>query len=315
MLTAVILWLLVAAALAFAYYSHCLEPRRLGTRRLRPGIPRLSRELEGLKILHLADLHLKGEGSFQDAMGRLAVQRALEEQPDIICLTGDLGNASRFVSEAVEVLGPLAGPTTLVVMGNHDHDKMLETDYCGPVDGRVPADEWRRVIEDAGLRVLHNDCLELQVRGRRVIIAGCGDPSCGWDDLPRTLRGDLRGDLHLLLVHSPDMVDDPATDWADLILCGHTHGGQFRLPGLGSPWAPVWRDRRRSDGLLRFGSALCHVTRGVAAGVRTRFLCPPEIVCLSLTAGEGDWARELPRFPEALAAPAATAAMAESETT
>jgi uncharacterized protein len=156
--------------------------------------------------------------------------------------------------------------------------------------------EWRQTIESAGVKVLHNESTVLELKGRRVVIAGVGDPSCGWDDLPQALSGNPSGEVHLMLVHSPDLLDEPATDWADLVLCGHTHGGQMTLPGIGSPWAPVWRDRRRSEGLIKVGEALCYVSRGVGAGIRTRFRCPPEVCQLTLTAGAADNPRVLPRF-------------------
>ncbi|MEI6502766.1 MAG: hypothetical protein WCP21_17290 [Armatimonadota bacterium] len=129
-----------------------------------------------------------------------------------------------------------------------------------------------------------------------MVICGTGDASCGYDDLPRALHDGPRGALHLLLSHSPDIMDEAQADWADLVLCGHTHGGQAKLPWLGTLWAPVWRDRRRSEGLFRVGDALCYVTRGVHGGIRTRFLCPPELTLLTLTAGPGDPVRELPRL-------------------
>lgn len=297
MLTIALLWLLVLLTIAFIYYSHYIEPRRLRLSRWRISIPRLPAELEGLKIVHLSDLHIRSENKpFPLEVGRRAVQMALAQKPDLVCLTGDLGQASRFMTSAAEVLRPLADTPAWVVMGNHDHDKMLESEFSGPPEERLTTAQWRAVAEQAGLRVLLNQHAQCELRGVPVVVAGTGDASCGWDDLPATLSGEPRAALHLLLSHSPDIMDDPHSDWADLVLCGHTHGGQAKLPGLGTPWAPVWRDRRRSEGLFRVGEALCFVSRGVGAGIRTRFLCPPEVVELTLTAHDGDRVRRLPRF-------------------
>lgn len=303
MLTTLVLWLLVVAVAIFIIYSHYVEPRRLGVTRRTVGVQRLPRELEGLKILHLADLHVKSEQQpFTHEITRRAVQLAQTEDADLICLTGDLAQMSPHVPLAAALLKPLTNRPMFAVMGNHDHDKMLESEVLGPPEGRLSTGEWRRTVEAAGIQVLHNQHIELLVRGRKVIIAGAGDPSCGFDDLPRTLAGNPQGDLHLLLVHSPDMMDHPLTDWADLVLCGHTHGGQAKLPGIGTIWAPVWRDRRRAEGLFRVGHTLCCVTRGVAAGIRTRFLCPPELGQLTLTSAAGDPVRELPRYECAIGA-------------
>jgi len=297
MLPAGLLWFLLLLAIWFIYYSHFVEPRRLRVSPVKVSLPRLPQPLEGLRIAHLSDLHIKSQSHpIPQEMARQAVELALAQKPDLVCLTGDLGQASRFIALAADLLRPLSAAPVFAVMGNHDHDKMLDSEYTGPPEDRVNAPQWREIAAQAGLRVLFNEHQPLSLRGQPIIICGAGDASCGFDDLPRALHDDPRGALHLLLSHSPDIMDEPAVDWADLVLCGHTHGGQAKLPWLGTVWAPVWRDRRRSEGLFRVGEALCYVTRGVHAGIRTRFLCPPEVALLTLTAGPGDPARELPRF-------------------
>lgn len=298
MLTTLLLWGLAVGAFAFVVYSFRVEPQRLTLTRVRASIPRLPAELEGLRLAHLSDLHIKGEHKpFPLQMARRAVALALEQRPDLVCLTGDLGQASRYIGLAARTLQPLTTHPTFTVMGNHDHDKMLESEFLGRPEENLTAEQWRAVAQQHGLQVLVNETARLQVRGRQVIIAGSGDPSCGWDDLPATLAEEPEGDLHLLLSHSPDIIDEPTADWADLVLCGHTHGGQAQLPWFGTVWAPVWRDRRRSDGLFAVGHTLCYVTRGVGAGIRARFLCRPEVCLLELTAGPGDKPRQLPRLP------------------
>ena len=297
MLTTIVLWLLLGAAIGFIYYSHYVEPARLRLSERRVSVARLPAALEGVRIVHFSDLHIKSPNKpFAPRMARRAVELVAGLEADLICLTGDLGQASRFIALAAETLAPLTRRPVFVVMGNHDHDKMLEAELVGPPVQHLTAEEWCATAAAGGLQVLHNRHEVLAVRGCPVLIAGAGDASCGWDDLPGALRGAATGALHLLLSHSPDIVDLPESDWADLVLCGHTHGGQARLPWFGTPWAPVWRDRRRSEGLFRVGETLCFVTRGVGAGIRTRFLCPPEVCVLTLTAAAGDPVRRLPRF-------------------
>lgn len=292
-----VLWLLVGLLVSFAIYSYFIEPRQLRLTQRTVSIPRLPPELDGLRIAHFSDLHVKSElHPFQREMAQQVVSRALAMDVDLVCLTGDLAQASRHVPHAARVLQPLAGKPVFVVMGNHDHDKMLESEFMGRPEEGLSAREWCEIVEAAGLRTLQNECAEAVVRGRRVVVMGVGDPSCGWDDLSGAMAGCAGADLHLLLVHSPDLVDDPRTDWADLVLCGHTHGGQLQLPGIGSPWAPVWRDRRRADGMFRIGETVCHVTRGVGAGIRARFLCWPELCVLTLRQGQDDRLRRLPRL-------------------
>lgn len=292
-----LLWLLVGLLVAFAIYSYFIEPHRLRLTRRVVHIPGLPPQLQGLRIAHLSDLHVKSSHRpFPQDMARRAVQMVQEMNPDLICLTGDIGQGSRHLPVALPILKPLTKWPTFVVMGNHDHDKMMESEFSGRPDEWIGFDDWRRQMAETGLRVLHNEHADVPVSGGRLCVMGVGDPSCGWDDLTRAVSGNPGGDLRLMLVHSPDLLDDPRSDWADLMLCGHTHGGQLQLPGLGSPWAPVWRDRRRASGLFRVGDTLCHVTRGVCAGIRARFLCWPEVCELTLQPGEDSSVKRLPRF-------------------
>ena len=126
------------------------------------------------------------------------------------------------------------------------------------------------------------------------MVAGVDAFMYGRDDAATALAGTAGADAVVMLAHTPDMLDDPNVRRSDLVLCGHTHGGQFQLPGIGSPWAPVWRDRRRASGLLRAGEALCHVTRGVASATRARFNCRPEVTILTLIRGVESAATEVP---------------------
>lgn len=301
---AALLWLANALLVAFALYSYFVEPYQLRLTRRTVHVPDLPAELDGLRLAHLADLHVKSERRhFPQEMATRAVAMALALEPDVICLTGDLAQASRHIGLAARLLQPLAAHPVFAVMGNHDHDKMMESEFSGPPDERVSADEWRRAVTDAGCTVLVNEGAALPLRGRSVTILGAGDPSCGWDDLDATFAAPPAGDVRLLLAHSPDVLDDPRTDWADLVLCGHTHGGQVRFPGLGTPWAPVWRDRRRAAGLFAVGDTQCNVTRGVAAGIRARFLCWPEVCELTLRRGDSNGLPRLPRYDLSQATP------------
>ena len=298
MLLTIILWLLFVGLAVFAVYSRYIEPCRLEANRVRVGAGHLPPSIEGLKIAHLADTHLR-QRKYPQEMARRAVELVLEEAPDIVCITGDICHGSRHVDLAVRALAPLAARMPVIaVMGNHDHDKLMENDLYGPPVCMVGAGVWRQKLEEAGICVLQNEHTIVEAGGRKIAVVGVGDPCCGWDDIEQALDGVPSGDLRLMLVHSPDMLDDPRTDWADLVLCGHTHGGQMQLPGVGSPWAPVWRDRRRASGLLAIGETLGFVTRGVAGGVKARFCCSPEVAMLTLTAGSGDAPRILPRYPE-----------------
>jgi len=167
------------------------------------------------------------------------------------------------------------------VLGNHDWNCTLTTYLFGDEEPNPTVQDWQQALLE------NNSCL-LPLKGHTVAIVGVGDPSCGRDDIETALEGVGPADLKIMLAHSPDALDLPGADWADLLLAGHTHGGQCRLPGLGSPWAPVWRLRQRSSGLMRSGQTLAYVSRGIGAGMEARFLCPPEVCVLTLRQGAAD---------------------------
>lgn len=285
---AVILWSLCALLLGLALWGLLVEPHRLQITRLTVPLPRLPRELQGLTIGHLSDLHLRGSPAAR-RIGERACAELMAQRPDMICLSGDLVNHAKHLPEALELLRRLTAPLGVyLVLGNHDLDATME-DYLEGNPGCDTAQQlWRDAVLDTPAVLLDNQWRALETRGRRVVIAGIGDLCAGQDDLPAALAGAPPGDLHLLLCHSPDSLDLPGTEWADLLLAGHTHGGQLRLPGLGSAWAPVWRLRHRSGGLLRLGTTLIFVNRGVSSGFPARINCRPEIALLELAPGSAE---------------------------
>ncbi len=292
LLTSIILWAILLLAAAFLYYACRVEPRRLATEQVRVHSGGLPAELEGFKLAHLSDLHLRNSRQVI-AIGRQAVAEIMAQQPDMILLTGDLGHRSWYADLAAEVLEPLAAEYGVyAVLGNHDLDHSPEMSVFWDTPTPVAIPEWVAAMNAIGLDALVNEHRCVEVRNRLVVIAGIGDPSCGYDDLAKALAEAPDGDFKILLAHSPDIFDEPGVEWADMILCGHTHGGQVQLPYLGAPWAPVWRHRHRAAGLMRVGEhTLGYVSRGAGAGVVARFNCPPEVTILTLSEGYADHLR------------------------
>jgi|LSQX01.1.fsa_nt_gb predicted MPP superfamily phosphohydrolase len=285
-LTSLILWAILGLIAAFLYYVHQIEPRRLQTEHVQIRVRRLPGELAGLKIAHLSDLHLQNSRHAME-MGQQAVALATAHSPDLVCITGDMAHRSEHAALACHTLAGLeAIHGVYAVLGNHDMDESLELDLLARRDERVSVREWMSYAENAGISLLANRHQLVKICGRNVVLVGVGDPSCGYDDLQAALADAPRGDLHILLSHSPDIFDDPLAEWADLILCGHTHGGQLRLPVIGTPWAPVWRRRDRASGLMRLSNdTVAYVNRGVGSGTRARLNCPPEVAMLELATG------------------------------
>ena len=285
---AAVLWALTALIVLVGAWGLLIEPARLEVARYVLPIPHLPAELDGLTVGHLSDLHLRGSGRTRRIVER-ALGQLRDQHPDLICLSGDVVDHAEFMAEGVEALKLLSAPLgVFMVLGNHDCDATMEDFLYGNPDCDVAQQGWRGALAGTELELLVNEWRAVETRGKRVVIAGIGDLYAGQDDLPRALAGAPEGDLRVLLCHSPDALDLPGAQWADLLLAGHTHGGQLQAPGVGSVWAPVWRLRHRAHGLLRLGHTLLFVNRGVSSSFPARINCRPQIALLELKAGSAE---------------------------
>lgn len=297
---AVVLWALVIAAVIFAVYVRYVEPRKIEVTETTMHVEELPPALEGLRIVHLSDFHCHHDRAIE-ASSREAVRLAMEQSADLIVISGDIFETCDLAEECRWQVEGLEAPLGVwAVPGNHDraHQDPLACLEASQED----VETLRRALNGIGVTLLANENRLLEVAGARIAIAGVDEFAFGRDDVRRALEGAGEGDVVILIAHTPDLIDDPAAADADLILCGHTHGGQFRLPGIGSPWAPVWRDRRRAFGLLRVEEQVCYVNRGVASATRARFHCRPEVAVLTLARGRETQAREVPVYRETIGA-------------
>lgn len=289
---AVVAWALLLIALGFAYYVRSVEPTQIEVSRRVVRFPTLPAALDGLTIAHLSDFHCQPDRAIERS-SREAVRLAMAEAPDLIAITGDLFETCEMAERCPQLLAGLSAPLGVyAVPGNHD--RAHEDAFSGLEASAEDVAKLRAALAALGIVLLANESRSVDLHGARLAVAGVDEYAYGRDDAAAALAGTAGADLTVLLAHTPDIVDDPQARRADLILCGHTHGGQIRLPGIGSPWAPVWRDRRRSAGLLRVGAALCYVSRGIASATRARLNCRPEVALLTLARGEETEATVVP---------------------
>jgi predicted MPP superfamily phosphohydrolase len=255
-------------------YGHQLD-RWLTVSSASVAVDRLPRELDGLGILLLTDLHI-GPFLGPEALGR-CFDRLLSLEPDLILIGGDVatGTVSEFPPfEAM--FRRLQAPLGLfAVLGNHDH-------YT-----REP-DKVRELVERAGANVLHNRSTLVERDGGRMILAGVDDLNAGDLDLDAALRDAAalqppEGRLPVVLLsHNPDVFLQAAGNGVSLVLSGHTHGGQIRIPGLP---VLVRQSRYRLDEgrFVAQGTELI-VSRGLGVtGLPFRIACPPEAIFVRLT--------------------------------
>jgi predicted MPP superfamily phosphohydrolase len=228
---------------------------------------RLPEAFEGFRIVHLSDIHHSPFTSREQI--ERAVNAANRLQPDIIALTGDyISHERRFAAPCAELLGRLrARNGVFAVLGNHDHwtDAALITD----------------LFRAEGITVLINQGMRFEKDGEAFWLAGVDDTMVGLEDLPLALAGSRDEELKLLLAHNPIILRRAARAGVDLVLSGHTHGGQVTLR---SERSASGRPRRRLlRGLGRQGETQIYVTRGLGTVVLpVRYGCPPEVSLLEL---------------------------------
>jgi predicted MPP superfamily phosphohydrolase len=238
-------------------------------------LPMLPPELDGLRIAHLSDIHIGPalrEGYLEHALRRLNELRA-----DAIVMTGDLLSvAPDCLPEHLALFSEVAAPRgTYAVLGNHD----FFYERSGPVS---------EFLRKAGWRVLRNDSTPLPGTGGTVSVIGVDDPVTHHDDLGKALAGVPERAVRLLLAHTPDLIEPAASAGVDLMLAGHTHGGQVVLPSIGPPVVPSKYGAKYAWGLFDRDGTRMVVTRGIGMiHPYVRFRCRPEIVSLTLRAGEG----------------------------
>jgi predicted MPP superfamily phosphohydrolase len=265
----------IAAAGTFAY-ARWFETRRLQTTHVT--VPLSGGRREPLKLLHLSDLHASAVVSLSYIEG--ALLRALEWKPDVICVTGDF-ITTKFDQAAAyaKVLRRLSGAAPcFATLGNHDGGL-----WAGQCDGYADVKWISDVLRDSNITLLHNTAAQARRRDWPLQFVGVGDVWARTVNPAAAFRAVAPGLTTILLSHNPDAKDDLAPHPWDLMLCGHTHGGQLRVPWLGAtPFAPV-RDMRFVAGLHRWNGRWMHITKGIGNVYGMRINCPPEISCLTLT--------------------------------
>jgi uncharacterized protein len=260
------------AGAALGGYAVLVEPRWLERTRTPIHVRGLHPDLEGLRIALLTDLHA-GAGTPLSLLRR-ACRMAMAARPHLVAVTGDLA-ADDWDSfrPALEALACLRAPLGVwTVPGNHDHV--------------VGIGRWRAEIgADATLRDLTNRAEVLAVGGARLCVAGVDDWARGRPTLDALPAPDAR-DFTLLLAHSPDQAEAArrAGDAVDLVVSGHTHGGQVRLPFAGALRNPAEHDGLYEEGLRRRPWTQVYTSRGIGTvHLPVRFLCRPEVAILELT--------------------------------
>jgi len=228
---------------------------------------RLPAQFEGLRIAQLSDLHLRRWNNVLDETRR----RLLELDPDLVVITGDIGDAhaeaqmsADLAARLLEGVHPSLG--CFGVLGNHDDPQLVEQ-----LAGQV--------------RMLSNEYAKLTKARDSIMIAGVDGRTPTSGDIPSALLGIKPGSFTILLAHHPPLVYRLPPNSVDLMLAGHTHAGQIRLPLIGPLW-PTFEGipRNYCHGLHEVNGTSLYVSAGVGCSwaVPFRIGCPPEIALITL---------------------------------
>jgi len=252
-----------------------IEPHQIEITHQTIAIEKLPAEFRGLRIVQLSDVH---HSPFLDEERiNEAVRMANDLRPDLVALTGDYISHSRdYIASCARALGRLrAAHGVFAVLGNHDHW----------TDGAMMRD----ALAYQGIRVLCNESTRIERGSSHIRLAGVDDLMVKRDDLRLALEETSWYETRILLSHNPAIIREAARAGVDLVLSGHTHGGQINwrlLTGRKDRKIARWLrrpSRRLMRGHAQLGSTQLYVNRGLGTViVPLRYGCPPEITLLEI---------------------------------
>lgn len=228
--------------------------------------PNLPSGFDGFRVLHLSDLHIDLDGDFAATLTRTVAPLGY----DLCVLTGDyrfLTSGSTDASQAgMAQLRQVLKGDVYAILGNHDS-------IC-----TVTA------LEDLNYKMLLNESVQLQRGGDSIALIGVDDPHFfRTDNLEKACEGVGNDEYSILLVHSPELYKQAAYADLDLLLCGHTHGGQFCLPGGIPMMVNAECPRAFCSGAWRYENLQGYTSVGCGASiVPARFHCAPEVTLHTL---------------------------------
>ena len=234
------------------------------------------RQAEPVRLLHLSDLH--ASPPVPQRLIERAINAGLSAKPDFICVTGDFVTSKQGYDSdwLARQLGRLsAAAPAFATLGNHDGGK-----WAGRYGGFRSTANIADLVRSSGIKLLHNEYREVEAKGRTFHLVGLGDLWSG-EMRPELAFPPQSSKRTILLSHNPDTKDRLRNCNWNLMLSGHTHGGQLSLPYFGTPFAPV-HDHRYVDGLKEWNGRQIHVSTGVGNLHGVRFNCRPEVSLLLL---------------------------------
>ncbi len=236
-------------------------------------LDQLPSDLEGLKIAHLSDIHFTGQMGI--SYYRRAMDWVMEGNPDMIVIAGDIVDYAHALDNIEAVFGSLSAPLGMYfVLGNHDRRLANPMEVCD----RLVAIGWKDLGATSSSTTRG---------GVRIDLLGNERPWFNRADSIANYEIPSESEAvrwRLGVSHSPDQFAWGVEHGCALMLCGHTHGGQIRFPGIGPLVAPSWYGSRYASGIFEKSGTVMHVSRGLSGVHPYRWGCPPEVSILELAA-------------------------------
>lgn len=308
-----LLWDAWCIASVVGIWPRFIEPRCLFSSKISLEIANLPAALDGFKILHLSDLHIHSATSA--TLLQNIVKQAQKWAPDLIACTGDFLCYSTLKDKerSLHLLQNLQAPYgCFAVLGNHDYAEPISVNEAGDYDiqpgssssigkglkrlfsttqltgkiteharavGKQP--ELIDLLKQTPFQLLDNSCKVIPIKNGALNVVGLGEYSAGQCFPEKAFEGYKQGSPGLILAHNPDSIKLLTNTPGDLILSGHTHGGQIYLP-----W--IWKKLTLMEnphlvrGLFKIQNKWLYVNRGIGSIMQFRWFAPPELTLITL---------------------------------
>jgi len=227
---------------------------------------------DGFRVAFLTDTHVTS--FMRRAFYRECINRVTAFDPDIVLLGGDFVTWRKDIPLMADVLltGLTARDGVYAVLGNHDYWSN--------------GDDVRTAMEGRGVRFIINQNVQLRRNGEHLWLTGIDEVYRGEPDVAAAFSGIGESEPCIGVSHHPDIIDELDGRRLDLLVCGHTHGGQIRLPFFGPIVIPSRHEGEFAEGFHRVRGVLMYVSRGIGAVPPLRILCRPEVATFTLRRGK-----------------------------
>lgn len=258
-----------AIPLLSAVDAFTVEPHWFEVNRHEISIPNLPAELAGLTISHITDIHIGEHTTYEQA--REIVRLSNAQNPDLVVMTGDyITKSTTQLDPLIELFRDLKSKHGIfAVLGNHDYASNTA--------------RMKSLAKSADIELMGNEHRVLKIKGKKLCIAGVEDLWTKRTCLKTAMQNAPKNTPKILLCHNPDFAESMPRDLEiDLMISGHTHGGQVKIPFIGPVVLPI-NHKKYAEGLVQGPACKVFISRGLGmVGYPVRFNCKPEIPLLTI---------------------------------